>query len=716
VRCTAGQFRRSMNDLLPRLGGVILALVLIFFPTDILAAKRAALIIANANYISGKLNNPLNDAALIKDRLEQLNFSVKSYQDVSNAREVLKIVHDFADSLDDDTIALFYYAGHGIQVRQNNLLVTTVARLTGESSLPSETFPLDAVVSLFESRAQTSLLFWDACRNNPLATRFYRGRSDIPVGAARVDGRSGNTFIVLSAAPGKVALDGAGDNSPFAAALARHIMTPDIEVQEMLTRVTGDVLQITKGKQRPERSSQLSQAFYFNPQRSEVKAYEEELKRQRAIYREAERPPADLPQPFIIGPAPKRNLPPGETGPQEPNRAGAASERVAIGPIPQDTSTEQPSVTRSILFKPGAGSSVELNLSNTTVIRRIRIAPNGRSMAVGGDDGIIRIISLETFAVTKGFQAHKGRISDLDFTPDSRRLLSTGRDGSAYLWDVDTGRKIRELLKDSKSILYSGRINPNFSDRFALFGGNGYLYAEDLKRNKVITKAKFHSGPVMVAYQPKGKGTYLSAGGDGLLKIRLPEGQRVSVKAHNGRIFEAGYNVAGDLAYTAGYDRLIKLWEVKNGYVAQAPKHVLEGHLKYVLAASMSPSGKTLISGGGDKAVNVWSVDPGKLVARLIGHTSDVEAVAITADNKFAISSSEDKSLRLWSIDNKQQLLSIYFRNGNDKYVGVTFDKQIFGDEDSKLVTIRIDGKEISSERTKEYDRYIGREISISSY
>ena len=80
---------------------------------------------------------------------------------------------------------------------------------------------------------------------------------------------------------------------------------------------------------------------------------------------------------------------------------------------------------------------------NATVIRRIRVSPDGKLLALGGDDGVIRIMSLSTFAVIQSIKAHDGRISDLDFTPDGSELLSVGRDGGAHLWRVRDGSSLK---------------------------------------------------------------------------------------------------------------------------------------------------------------------------------------------------------------------------------------------------------------------------------
>jgi WD40 repeat protein len=681
-----GVLNRSQIGKIVRISAyVILALFLsCLFPADVFAAKRLALIIANSKYKNtAALVNPPNDAALLKQRLEQLEFKVDSRKDIPNADEVSRIIRDFVKRLDSETVALFYYAGHGIQYRGENLLVGTDARLTDEDSLQGEAVPLTTITGLLESQAETTLLFWDACRNNPLATVLHPNGS--PLGPAPITGRSANTFIVLSAAPGSEALDGNGDNgnSPFAESLANRIATPDIGIEQMLTMVAGDVLESTRGRQRPDRSSQLDHVFFFNAKGSETKALEQQIMLQQRKNRE------DV-----------RSLPP------------ARKQLPTIGPHVTrvvERSSPQPPITRS--FDP-LYPTFTINLPLTTTIRRIRISPDGKILALGGDDGYIRVLSLETFSVIRGVQAHTSRISDLDFSPDGRILLSTGRDGSAQLWRVDTGTPAGELVKVSNRSLNSGRINPSFPNRFALFGDfTGHVYAKDLKRNQPITDRKFHSGPVVVAYQPNGKGTFFSAGGDGLVNIRLPEGQRKALTAHKGRIFDADYDSTGRLAYTVGYDRKIKIWDTRKGFFSEFPLHVMDGHLNYVLAASMSRTAKTLASGGGDKVVNVWSVESGKLIARLVGHTSDVEAVAITPDSRFVISTSEDKSLRIWSLENRQELLSMYFRTGTRWSSGLTFDKQLFGDQDSGLVTVRV-GKEILD--GNQYDKYIGREISIS--
>ena len=168
--------------------------------------------------------------------------------------------------MDKDTEVLFYYAGHGLQFRGENFLVGIDAQLKREATLQFETFKLNTILNLLEKRASTTLLFWDACRDNPLADELLRsipGSSSgysplVRGGAAALPPRRGDTLIVFSAEPGKTALDGSGEFSPFAKSLGRHIGTPNVETKSMLKRVTAEVLEHTHDFQRPERLSQLT--------------------------------------------------------------------------------------------------------------------------------------------------------------------------------------------------------------------------------------------------------------------------------------------------------------------------------------------------------------------------------------------------------------------------------------------------------------------------
>ena len=98
------------------------------------------------------------------------------------------------------------------------------------------------------SEAQVKILILDACRNNPLPRSITRS---VGRGLSRIDASAAGTMIIFAAAPGEVALDGVGQNSPFSIALAKHMIVPDIEIRRMMGRVRQDVLTATNNQQVP---------------------------------------------------------------------------------------------------------------------------------------------------------------------------------------------------------------------------------------------------------------------------------------------------------------------------------------------------------------------------------------------------------------------------------------------------------------------------------
>jgi hypothetical protein len=248
---------------------LLVAALLALAPASAQADRRVALVIGNSAYRNTPaLPNPRNDAAAIADALQKLGFAVQSGFDLDRAATE-QALRAFGDSLGDADVALFYYAGHGLQVDAKNYIVPVDARLASENDLPFEAVDLALVLSLMERQPRTNLVFLDACRDNPLAQNLARS-----MGAARSTAVSRGlaiaesgigTLLVYATQPGNVALDGSGAHSPFTQGLLDYIAAPDIEVRQMLTRVRAAVLQATGGKQVPWDHSSLTGDFFFVP-------------------------------------------------------------------------------------------------------------------------------------------------------------------------------------------------------------------------------------------------------------------------------------------------------------------------------------------------------------------------------------------------------------------------------------------------------------------
>ena len=234
--------------------------------TPATAEKRVALVIGNAAYQHvPPLRNPSNDATDIAAKLRGLGFDVVEGIDLQK-RDMEKRVRAFAEALNGADVGLFYYAGHGLQVDQKNYLAPVDAELRAESDLDFEAVELDLVLKQMLRSAGTSLVFLDACRDNPLAQKLAQSSRSLNVGRglARVEAAS-SMMIVYSAEPNKVALDGTGRNSPFTEALLRHIGEEGESISDMMIEVRNDVLKATGHQQQPNESTQLTGQFFFKP-------------------------------------------------------------------------------------------------------------------------------------------------------------------------------------------------------------------------------------------------------------------------------------------------------------------------------------------------------------------------------------------------------------------------------------------------------------------
>jgi uncharacterized caspase-like protein len=236
--------------------------------TQAIAERRVALVVGNSQYAyTSTLPNPRNDAEDIASALGKVGFDVTVGYDLDQVKFAITVA-EFARALEGADVGLFFYAGHGLQIDGKNYLVSTHAKLENTFLVSSETMELDNIIRMMESKAGISLIFLDACRNNPLAdnlkgniTAVNRtltvGRGLAPVAPGR------DTLVAFSAAPGEVAADGSGRNSPFAASLLQRLTQPGLEISVMLKGVTADVRLATNNVQRPQQFGDMSKTFYF---------------------------------------------------------------------------------------------------------------------------------------------------------------------------------------------------------------------------------------------------------------------------------------------------------------------------------------------------------------------------------------------------------------------------------------------------------------------
>jgi uncharacterized protein len=255
------------------------------------AAPRVALVIGNSAYTSVQpLPNPSNDAHLVAEKLWLAGFEVIESVD-SDRATMLADIATFQSRLRDGSEALFYYAGHGVQLDGRNYLLPVSVSPTSVDELKAQSIDAQFVVDIMSgSGAKLNLVLLDACRNNPFANlsaedsaqiasrsialgqtedQVSRGLTILSAasdeGLAEMTAGSVETMISFATAPGSVALDGAGRHSPYTEALAQNIGQPGMEIGDLFRAVRAHVREVTGGSQITWTTSTLEGRFYFSP-------------------------------------------------------------------------------------------------------------------------------------------------------------------------------------------------------------------------------------------------------------------------------------------------------------------------------------------------------------------------------------------------------------------------------------------------------------------
>src|SRR5260221_1968517 len=223
--------------------------------------QRVALVIGNSNYQNvAQLPNPANDAKAVAELLNTAGFEVISATDL-NHNQMIEVMQDFSAKIAGrgaNTVAMVYYAGHGVQLAGENYLVPVDARISSEPDLIDGSVRLVDVMATLEAiPSRMRIVILDACRNNPFPSLNEAGR-----GLAIVDAPNGS-IVGYSTAPGTEALDGVGNHSPYTDAFLRLAHEKNVPIEQLFKRIRLDVNNSTEGQQTPWESSSLTSDFYF---------------------------------------------------------------------------------------------------------------------------------------------------------------------------------------------------------------------------------------------------------------------------------------------------------------------------------------------------------------------------------------------------------------------------------------------------------------------
>lgn len=245
------------------------------FVAPALAERRVALVIGADAYRSLRpLDNAVADAMTMRGTLEALGFEVTLESD-RDLRRMRRALDDFREDGAGSDVALFFFAGHGVEIAGDNRLLPVDADAASAARLRETSLALDEVHALLRGMARVSLILLDACRTDPFGADSRDGRGAAPLAGAEKKGvrpglgrvgRAENALFTFSAAPGETASDGTGPNSPFTAALSKYLPADGLEIRSALTLVQQEVYDLTRGAQLPYVESGLP-ALFFASQR-----------------------------------------------------------------------------------------------------------------------------------------------------------------------------------------------------------------------------------------------------------------------------------------------------------------------------------------------------------------------------------------------------------------------------------------------------------------
>lgn len=222
------------------------------------ASQRVALVIGNGAYRDAPLNNPSNDARAMAQALKDAGFEV-SLQVDADIQGMLTGLRRFGDQLRKGGVGVFYYAGHGMQIKGRNYLIPINSVIQREDEVAYQAVDAQAVLDKMEAAGNgTNIMILDACRNNPFARSFRSAQQ----GLAPMDAPVG-TLVAFATAPGSVASDGRGSNGLYTQHLLNAMREPGAKVEDVFKRVRSAVRRESKDKQVPWEATSLEGDFYF---------------------------------------------------------------------------------------------------------------------------------------------------------------------------------------------------------------------------------------------------------------------------------------------------------------------------------------------------------------------------------------------------------------------------------------------------------------------
>jgi WD40 repeat protein len=282
--------------------------------------------------------------------------------------------------------------------------------------------------------------------------------------------------------------------------------------------------------------------------------------------------------------------------------------------------------------------------ANSGAVWSVAFAADGKSIAMGVEDGSVRIWDIASQSVTATLSAHRANIWSMRYSPDGTMLATAGDDGFIKLWQLPETEPI-ESFESTNSV----RGVAFAKDSHTLFtcGKEGGVRCWKMGFKKAAIEKTQHGAVLAIALSPDNE-TVATAGSDKI--VRLWNANTLSTKllleGHTGPIYGLAYSPDGTRLASSGWDKSVRIWNTASGQ----PVQTWTAHSGDVWSVAYSPDGTKLATGGSEGAVKIWDVTTGKLISTFLGHENAVHTVAFNRDGTDVASGGRDGAVRIWAI------------------------------------------------------------------
>jgi WD40 repeat protein len=290
----------------------------------------------------------------------------------------------------------------------------------------------------------------------------------------------------------------------------------------------------------------------------------------------------------------------------------------------------------------------------------VKFAPQGNLLAVGLQDGTVRLIDGRQRQELRRLPGHQGGVKPISFSPDGTVLASGGlmpQDSTVRLWDVSTGSELR-VLRGTKERVVSVCFSPD--GKIVLAGdATGQLCLWNVSSGELLNTVTQAGGGVGAVVTPDGAIVAAANWGPGTVFLwdlpALCAGGAVQhtseLVADRLRVGSLAISPGGKILATGGMESLL-LWDVEK----QTRLRELKGHKATIVSLEFSPDGKTLASSSSDNTARLWDVADGTLLATFKGHFHHVNGVSLSADGQSVVSGGWDRTVRFCELAAKMRI------------------------------------------------------------